>query len=45
MFCTAISGIDGRTHVPVVTPLAQLFNCDCVDIVFKPGKLNYNFTY
>jgi carbonic anhydrase len=36
-FCTAVTCIDGRIHIPVITFLKERYNVDYVDMVSEPG--------
>ena len=38
-FCTAVSCIDGRVHLPVIDYLKKRFDVDYVDLVTEPGAV------
>jgi carbonic anhydrase len=38
-FCTAVSCIDGRVHLPVIEYLQNRFDVDHVDLVTEPGAV------
>lgn len=38
-FCTAVSCIDGRIHLPVIAYLQGRFDVDHVDLVTEPGAV------